>query len=111
MSKVAKTIPNMATKDSTIQFLLDQLRGIEVSARKMFGEYGLYCDSRIVGLICDDQLFIKPTENGKKLIKDLVEKPAYSGAKPYFWISDELWEESEWLKKLVKTTADALPRK
>ena len=36
-----------------------------VSARKMFGEYGVYCDGKIVGLVCDDQLFVKVTEAGR----------------------------------------------
>ena len=50
----------MSTSQSTIDYILDQLQGVgEVGARKMFGEYALYCDDRVVGLVCDDTLFVK----------------------------------------------------
>ncbi|RYD21729.1 MAG: response regulator, partial [Spirochaetia bacterium] len=29
------------------------------------GEYGLYLDGRLVALVCDDQLFVKPTVAGR----------------------------------------------
>ena len=48
----------MATKPEYAAYVCDQLRGAgEVAARKMFGEYGLYCDGKVIGLICDNQLF------------------------------------------------------
>ena len=35
---------NMATKQTTVDFILDQLASLSgVRARKMFGEYTLYC--------------------------------------------------------------------
>ena len=55
----------MSTQPSTIDYLLEQLGSAgSVSARKMFGEYGLYCDGKIVALVCDDQFFLKPTPEG-----------------------------------------------
>ena len=55
----------MATRQSTIDFLLDQLADLPgVRARKMFGEYALYLDEKVVALVCDDQLFLKPTPAG-----------------------------------------------
>ena len=53
----------MPTKQSTVDFILDQLN--DVSARKMFGGYVLYCDGKAVGLACDDILYAKITEQGK----------------------------------------------
>ena len=59
----------MATKPEYAAYVCDQLRGAgEVAARKMFGEYGLYCDGKVIGLICDNQLFIKRTEAGAALM-------------------------------------------
>jgi TfoX/Sxy family transcriptional regulator of competence genes len=59
----------MSTTQATIDFLLDQVEGAgEVRARKMFGEYALYCDSKVVALVCDDTLFIKLTEEGKEYV-------------------------------------------
>ena len=39
----------MASKQSTVDFLLDQFAGAgAVSAKKMFGEYGVYLDGKDV---------------------------------------------------------------
>ncbi len=58
----------MATKQRTIDYLLEQLAGAgDISTRKMFGEYALYHESKVVAFICDDRLFIKPTEPGRDL--------------------------------------------
>ena len=76
----------------------------------MFGEYGIYCDGKIVALICDDQLFVKPTQTGRAFIGTCVaEKPPYVGAKPYLFISGEKWDDREWLSTLIKISAEELP--
>jgi DNA transformation protein len=101
----------MATKQGTIDYVLDQLTSLrDVSARKMFGEYVLYCDGRVVGLVCDDILYIKITEEGKKFIgKYYQEGNAYKGAKISMLINDEQIEDREWLSELIRITADSLP--
>lgn len=100
----------MATKQSTVDYILDQLAGAAgVSARKMFGEYALYCDGKVVALVCDDLLFVKPTIAGKKFIGQIKESPPYKGAKPYYLISGDLWEDRDWLAELIKISADELP--
>lgn len=66
----------MATQQSTIDFILEQIAEAgAVSAKKMFGEYGIYCGEKIVALVCDDQLFVKPTIAGKTFIGLFVERP------------------------------------
>lgn len=98
----------MATDSRTIAFLLEQLAGAgEVSARAMFGEYGLYCDGRIVALVCDDRLYVKPTAAGRMFIGAPDEEPPYSGAKPSFLISEV--DDAEWLSELIRLTAAELP--
>ena len=53
----------MACNTDLVQYIVDQCADAgEITARKMFGEYGIYCHSKIFGLICDDRLYIKPTE-------------------------------------------------
>jgi len=100
----------MSTTQNTVDFLLEQLGTLKpVSARKMFGEYALYYQAKVVALICDDQLFVKPTEAGRTFLKEVEEKPAYPGAKPYFLISGEKWDDAEWLSELIKLTAQELP--
>jgi DNA transformation protein and related proteins len=100
----------MATKQSTVDFLLDQLSDAGgVIARKMFGEYALYLDKKVVALVCDDRLFIKPTPEGKAVINEVTEAPPYPGAKPYYLIEEDRWENHEWLAEILLKTAKALP--
>lgn len=100
----------MASQQSTVDFILEQIAGAGIiSAKKMFGEYGIYCDGKIVALVCDDQLFVKPTVAGRKFVGACVEKPPYVGAKPYLFVSGEQWDDSEWLAKLIKISAAELP--
>jgi hypothetical protein len=41
----------MASRQTTVDFILDQIEGAgTVSAKKMFGEYGIYCDDKMVAL-------------------------------------------------------------
>ena len=100
----------MATDPRTVAALLDQLAGAgEVSARKMFGEYGLYRGGTMVGSVCDDRLFVKPTAAGRAFIGAAVEAPPYPGAKPQFVIDGALWDDAAWLSRLIVLTAADLP--
>jgi TfoX/Sxy family transcriptional regulator of competence genes len=101
----------MSTSQSTIDFLLDQLAGLpNVRARKMFGEYALYCDDKVVALVCNNQLFVKITSEGKAFVGDRYEEGrAYPGAKPSMLIGAEELENSERLCELIRVTTDALP--
>jgi TfoX/Sxy family transcriptional regulator of competence genes len=100
----------MASQQRTVDFILEQIAGAgAVSAKKMFGEFGVYCDGKIVALVCDDQLFIKPTPPGRAFIGHLVEAPPYDGAKPYFLIDGDRWDDRDWLTELVKLSAAYLP--
>ena len=98
----------MASKPEFVEFVADQLRNAGViTYRKMFGEYGLYCDGKSFALICNDQLFIKITNAGRKLCPDLQEAPPYQNAKNYFIIEDV--ENQEFLTRLVIATCAELP--
>ncbi len=101
----------MATRQETIDFILDQVAGAGFArARKMFGEYALYFDGKVVALVCDDQLFVKITEPGKVFVGDRYEEGCpYPGAKPWMHISEEMLDDRAWLSGLVRVTADALP--
>lgn len=100
----------MATRDEVITHLVAQLRPAgAVRSRKMFGEYALYLHDKVVALVCDDQLFFKPTEAGRAFLGEIEEAPPYPGAKPYFWIDEGKWDDEAWLCELVRITAEALP--
>lgn len=98
------------TSRTTIDHLLDQASGAgQVSARAMFGEYGLYCNGRMVGVVCRDALFIKPTRPGEELEPDLERRPPYEGAKPSMLVPPDLIEDRDRLAALIKATASAVP--
>jgi TfoX/Sxy family transcriptional regulator of competence genes len=101
----------MASKQSNVDFVVSQMSEAgAVTARKMFGEYGIYLGPTIIGLYCDDELFIKPTDAGRALIAErgeVKEGPPYPGAKPYFVITGDRCEDSEWISELAKITAAA----
>lgn len=105
----------MATRQETIDFILDQVAGAGTGAggaraRKMFGEYALYLDGKVVALVCDDQLFMKITEPGRVFVGDRYEEGCpYPGAKPWMHISEEMLDDRAWLSELARVTADALP--
>lgn len=99
----------MASDQAFVDFIVDQLEEAgDITSRKMFGEYGVYCNGKIFALICDNKLFIKPTESGKAFIEDVVEAPPYPGAKLYFLIEEKV-EDRDWLCQLVRVTAAELP--
>ena len=91
-----------------VEFVVDQIDpDCAVTYRKMFGEFGLYSHGVFFGLICDDRLFIKPTETGRTFIGEVAEAPAYPGARPSFLIEDRV-EDGPWLSELVRITAREL---
>lgn len=53
----------------------------EITVRKMMGDYCIYCDGIIFGLICDDNLYVKITDAGREVVKEVVICPPYEGAK------------------------------
>jgi TfoX/Sxy family transcriptional regulator of competence genes len=99
---------SMASELEFVEYVCEQIGGAgSITYKKMFGEYGVYCDAKIIGLICDNQFFLKKTETGRTLLPGALEAPPYPGARPYFVI--EALEDREVLSVLVKSTYDELP--
>jgi DNA transformation protein len=100
----------MATDPQTIDIILDHLAEAgAVSAKKMFGEYGIYCDGRFIGVVCNDQLHLKPTKAGLALAPELELAPAYPKATPSMVVPIERLDEQDWIVELVRTTAQNVP--
>jgi DNA transformation protein and related proteins len=99
----------MASDLSFVEYVRDQMSGAgDISFRKMFGEYAIYCDGKIVALVCDNQVFLKPTTAGRAQIGLVVEAPPYPGAKPYFLIGEQL-DDRESMTTIIRLTANELP--
>lgn len=53
----------MTSSAATFEWIVKQISGAdEITAKKMFGKFGFYCDDKIIGLVCDNQFFVKRTE-------------------------------------------------
>ena len=75
------------------------------------GEYVLYCDEKVVGLVVENELFVKFTEQGRAFAPDLELAPAYDGAKPGLHVPEDRRVDTVWLAELIRITAGALPAK
>ncbi len=99
----------MASSTKFVDFILEQLKDVgEVYTKKMFGEYCLYANNKVLGLICENQLFIKPTKAGRDFLgENALQAPAYKGAKPSFLI--ENIDNEQWLCELARLSLEELP--
>ena len=95
-----------------VQYIIEQAsQAGEVRARKMFGDYCLYCNDKPVGLICDDYLYLKPLKQLDSVLRedDRQMRPPYDGAKPQYVITDV--DDADYVSLLVKTVVENLPSK
>ena len=99
----------MASDADFLQYITEQLSGVYgLSHRKMFGEYALYMGRKVVALVCDNQLFLKPTPAGRALLEHPTEAPPFPGAKPYLLIDSAL-DDRDLLAELFLATERELP--
>jgi TfoX/Sxy family transcriptional regulator of competence genes len=99
----------MATEASFVEYVLETARlGDRLVYRRLFGEYALYLDEKVVAFACDNSLFIKPSRAVATLAPDLPKGPPYPGAKDYP-IADELLDDPEALRRLIEETAALMP--
>lgn len=98
----------MASSVDFMEYVFDQINDIgEITYKKMFGEYCVYYKDKVIGLVCDDQLVIKKTIAGKKILPNSEEIPPYEGAKPCILI-DNL-EDKAILREIIIATYNELP--
>ena len=95
----------MSTPRALVDELLASLPSLELTARAMFGEYGLYLDGRMAALVCDSTLFVKPSAADAP---PLEQAPPYPGAKPALVVPHAEWD-ADWLPPFLTATAAALP--
>lgn len=102
----------MSTQKETVEFILEKLgEPKRFSARAMFGEYALYANGKVVGLICDDQLFVKIVPASQEL-EELCEKgEPYPGAKHQYVVEEDLLVKMPELPGILLAIAKSLPAK
>ena len=100
----------MASHQDFVDYVAEQLREAgAICSRKMFGEYGLYCDGIFFAVICDDQLFVKVTPAGEAAFPQLPKASPYEGAKDYIWVDDR--DTLTALTRLTCLALQAQPKK
>lgn len=103
----------MGSTQEFVDFVVDQFDAdCGVTARKMFGEYGLYSGGKMFAMVCDDRLLFKRTEGGEAHFRrsgvEIAEAAPYPGARPILLIDDRL-DDGPWLSELARITRDQLP--
>ena len=75
----------MASKIEFVEFIVDQLQeaGL-ITYKKMFGEYGIYCDGKIFALICNNQFFLKLPRQDGRFVRICVKRRRIRGRKIIF---------------------------
>ena len=99
----------MATDKKFIETVLDKLQPLDIIARPMFGEYGLYYRGKNFAVVCDNTVFVKITDEGAEIAGRVGQGSPYPGAKAAYRISPAKLNDRDWIISLVTTTSDALP--
>jgi TfoX/Sxy family transcriptional regulator of competence genes len=99
----------MATDQHFVEYVVEQIDlGDRLARKRVFGEYALYVDEKVVAFVCDNSLFVKPSRAASELAPDLPQRPPYPGAKNYP-VADELLDDSEAIRRLIAGTAALMP--
>ena len=97
----------MASNPDFVQYIVDQCgEAGNIEARKMFGDYCVYCNGKPFALVSDNGFYVKPTEAGRKLLRTEDMRPPYEGAKPHFYIEDV--DDRDYIAALVRNTCAEL---
>lgn len=99
----------MSTRAETIAALQDALAPAgPMSVRAMFGEYAVYMDGRVVALVCDDALFVKPVPGARAALPDAMMAPPYPGAKPHI-LADMALDDPDPVVDALRAAAREVP--
>ena len=106
---VRATCVAVASRQATVDSVLESLGSKRFSAKPMFGEYALYADGKVVALVCDDRLYVKVHAETEPLAKDCELAPPYPGAKQHYVLDEGDWVARRDLPDLLAKLARALP--
>ncbi len=99
----------MATSKETLEALSDVFaQHIELQFRAMFGEYACYLNGKLIGLVCDDQFYLKIT-SAMNDFASLERRPPYPGARPQALLPKYDWGTPASVE-LLNATAELLPK-
>ncbi|MDR0902016.1 MAG: hypothetical protein LBM92_04515 [Opitutaceae bacterium] len=93
----------MATDPDYIEYVLENLAGLDATRKKMFGEYMIYLGGKPVLLVCDNTVFIK--KHSFLEDENLEAGHPYQGAKEHYILNPEekstLRRIASWAEKIT----------
>lgn len=102
----------MPTQKETVEFILEKL-GMpkRFAVRAMFGEYALYANGKVVGLVCNDQLYVKILPASAELESICDKDEAYKGSKLFYVVEESQLSQIPNLPEILLNIAKSLPAK
>ncbi|MEY2698281.1 MAG: hypothetical protein RL720_237 [Actinomycetota bacterium] len=100
----------MSTTKEFTELVHDALGARDIRIKPMFGEYGLYCEDKFVGVMCDNTLFLKLTEPGQAFAPELETGSPYPGAQAHLIVPESRFEDAQWMHDVLSITYDSLPK-
>lgn len=98
----------MASSLDFVTYVCDQISDAgEITYKKMFGEYTIYCNEKPIGVVCNNQFFIKKTKAGIDIYPECEQAAPYNGAKAHFLI--EHIDDRSFITKFILATYQELP--
>ncbi len=108
----------MNKDNAYIEYLHELLEPLgKISAKKMFGGQGIYCNNVIMGLVIAETLYLKVDDESRKLFSDAACEPFVYQTKhkqvamSYWSVPDEAMESSEQMLPWAKQAYAAALRK
>lgn len=77
-----------------------------ISFRKMFGEYCIYCDEVVIGVVCNNQFFVKQTIAGTKIYPNYKTASPYINAKLHLLIDNV--DDQDLMTKFIRATCNEI---
>ena len=82
----------------------------DIVIKPMMGGYLVYLNGKLIGDICDNELFLKRTETSDKLLADSELRYPYEGSKTLMHVFDR-FEDTDLIVKLLEGMYPELPDK
>ena len=82
----------------------------DIVIKPMMGGYLVYLNGKLIGDICDNELFLKRTSTSDKLLADSEMRYPYDGSKTLMHVFDR-FEDTELIAKLLEGMYAELPER
>lgn len=98
----------MASSIEFVEYVCEQICSAgNIHYKKMFGEYGIYCDEKVIGTICNNTFYLKVVPETKNAMVGISLGEPYPSAKPCYII--ESFHDKAFLEEIIQITTKALP--